>query len=255
MDVGPIKEGSFFVLEPNATYIAPKTAESAMLFAPAELAPGEVNLVQLGKDDDRSRLASVRAFLALHIQAPTDRVVTWAGDQATGIAEATRQAPTVMADAILSSRQMRLDAIKQSESRHPVSRFFRRGIGKIAGLGLQMIPTPIGYGPADVVEIINGVSGRNLLTGDRLDPVRRIASFIAGLIPGVPAVFILEPVSLVREGLEDVVHKRRLRSQGVVHTGDSLAWKSLYNARRIQKMGVVRQGFAFAWKNLRRAIV
>jgi len=51
---------------------------------------------------------------------------------------------------------------------------------------IEMIPSPVGYGPGDVITVLEGIFGRTI-DGLKLTTIERLVYFGASAIPGVPA--------------------------------------------------------------------
>ncbi len=59
-------------------------------------------------------------------------------------------------------------------------------IKTIATVVIEMIPSPAGYGPGDVITLLEGLFGRTM-DGLKLTPFERLLYFGASAIPVVPA--------------------------------------------------------------------
>lgn len=108
--------------------------------------------------------------------------------------------------AILASRDSRLTIDAQNQQVGPVKRFMRSKVGWIVRSGIQALPSPWLYGPGDVVTGISAASGKDILTGERLDPIDRALFGVATVIPGVPATILVGPMRAVRRGIENATH-------------------------------------------------
>lgn len=109
----------------------------------------------------------------------------------------------------LKSRETRLAFEEANKKRG----FFRRMIRSRAGKWvvkpiIEMIPSPVGYGPGDIITGIGALTGKDFLSGEDLDLVDRILYGVATGIPYVPSTVIVEPARFVRKQIEETVHKR-----------------------------------------------
>ena len=100
---------------------------------------------------------------------------------------------------------MRVEA--ENASRPRWRKAFDTTLGKGAKTAIEMIPSPIGYGPGDVVTLLNAVRGKDTFSGEKLDKVDRTINAIAALIPGVPATPVIEVARRVRKKTEEASYK------------------------------------------------
>ncbi len=116
---------------------------------------------------------------------------------------------------ILASRESRLAferAHRLGDSPHPIHRLFRTGPGRwVLKPLLEGIPSPIAYGPGDVITAVSALKGNDILTGEALDTIDRILYGIASFIPFIPSGALVEPVLLLRRWGEDFAHARRYK--------------------------------------------
>lgn len=123
--------------------------------------------------------------------------------------EFAAQAPARAENLVLKSRESRLRT-EEENKRSPVQKFFGKGIlGFAAKTAVEMIPSPAGYGPGDIITGMSALLGKDVLTGDKLDWVDRGLYGVATVIPFVPSTFLVTPARIVRRSFEEGVHGRR----------------------------------------------
>ncbi|GEM_PF-6783908 len=142
-------------------------------------------------------------------------------------------APQVAEQAILVSRAKRLEAEERNRHRTPIQRAFSTTLGKVAKTAIEMIPSPIAYGPGDLVTVVGALSGRDLLTGDHLDFGARVIYGIASAIPFVPATPLVWAVSMIRHGVEDTVHARTVGDKDTLMGGISETKRGVSELRNV----------------------
>lgn len=117
--------------------------------------------------------------------------------------------PNTLTQTILNSRQSRIETTLQNKNGGRIRSFFRKGVGKyIFKALLEAIPSPVEYGPGDLITGIGAVTGRDVISGEKLDTIDRIVYGIATAIPYVPAVYLVEPIRFLRRWVEDSVYSR-----------------------------------------------
>lgn len=123
-------------------------------------------------------------------------------------------------DVILQwSREQRLAVVEENKKRNIFQKAMGTVVGKVVTTGVEMIPSPWLYGPGDILTAVNAFTGKNLMTGERLDPVERVIHGVAAVIPLLPATPVVEAARLIRRGVEDVAHARRQKSVRDLHGG------------------------------------
>lgn len=110
---------------------------------------------------------------------------------------------------LIQSRESRLTA-EAAAKPNPLQRLIATTAGKIVKTGVEMIPSPIGYGPGDAVSLIIGAvglrTGKDFTTGQPLDKVDATTHIVAGLIPFVPATPFVEIAKNGRKKLENAAY-------------------------------------------------
>lgn len=96
-------------------------------------------------------------------------------------------------------------------------------VGKIAKTGIEMIPSPVGYGPGDMLSAANAITGKDLLSGEHLDRTERVIHDIAAIIPLVPAAPFVEIVRMIRHRAEEAAHAKRQgqHAEALRHTANA----------------------------------
>lgn len=111
--------------------------------------------------------------------------------------------------------------------RNPIQTFLRRGVvGFAARTVFEAIPTPIGYGPGDLITGISALRGRDILTGDRMDILDRILYGVATAVPVLPGTVLVVPAKFIRRKVEDAYlayksgnHKEAIGNAQEAHRG------------------------------------
>ncbi len=99
---------------------------------------------------------------------------------------------------ITKSRDSRLKMEQAQQNR--VKSFFIN-LGRTV---LEMIPGGLGpYGIGDLITLVEGIRGQEIFGGRKLDLVDRVISFIAALLPIVPATPFREAARIFRKKFED----------------------------------------------------
>lgn len=137
-----------------------------------------------------------------------------------------RQAPQAAERAVEWSRNSRISTEARNRKRNPLQRFFANGlIGWTARTIVQAIPSPVGYGPGDVVTGISALTGKDILSGNDLDLIDRGLYAVATVIPGVPATILITPARFLRRSIEEAVHARTTASpkEAVRHVKEAVS--------------------------------
>lgn len=146
-----------------------------------------------------------------HLAPETSGRVRQAADAVRTTAGEFRQDPLATTQDVLARTR---DARLQAEAANAERSRWRRAVdstgGKIAKTVIEMIPSPVGYGPGDLLTLGNAIrgfrSGKDL-AGSHMDKVDSSIHLIAALIPGVPATPVVEVARKVRQTAEDASHK------------------------------------------------
>jgi len=111
-------------------------------------------------------------------------------------------------DLLEQSRLMREEAELHNKNLPRWRKFFASTAGKVVTTGIEMIP----FG-GDVLTFVNGLRGKNTLSGEKLDAVDRVIHIVAGITPGVPATPAVEVAKIIRRHIEEGSRKGRNKDQ------------------------------------------
>lgn len=110
-------------------------------------------------------------------------------------------------DLLIVSRQSRLETEARNKRKNVFQKFFSTLLGRFALKPfIEMLPSPVGYGPGDLITGMSAVSGKDVLTGDHLDKVDRALYAIVTVIPFVPSIVLVLPIRILRQGIEEVFY-------------------------------------------------
>lgn len=154
------------------------------------------------------------------------------------ISSVARQTSQTADMAILKSRESRLKT-EEKNRKSGIQKFFsRKVVGWIARTVAQAIPSPIGYGPGDIITGASAIIGKDILSGEHLDMVDRGLYAVATAIPGVPATILVTPARFLRKSIENAYfsHKNKQAGGVIKNTKTAIdAGKQITNA--IQQSG------------------
>lgn len=165
----------------------------------------------------QSRLTTVKEVLGRtgeRIQTRTSEVAETARElpnhprvqQARQVAQ---ELPGRTEDLLAKTREERLAAEILNRKRNPIQKMFGSTIGKVLKTGIEMIPSPVGYGPGDLITAASALTGRDVLSGEYLDRTDRVINGLAALIPLIPATPVVEVARIIRHHGEEAVHAKR----------------------------------------------
>ncbi|MBI2622235.1 hypothetical protein HYW66_01200 [Candidatus Microgenomates bacterium] len=142
------------------------------------------------------------------------------GERIRAVRAGLKKVPRVAEGAVLKSRESRLATTEENRQKGIVQRTFNTALGRwVLKPIAESIPSPVFYGPGDIITGVSALVGRDILTGDRLDVVDRILYGVATAIPGVPSAVLIVPAKLIRRGGEDFVHARKQGDAGGMRKG------------------------------------
>lgn len=132
------------------------------------------------------------------------------------IARVTHKTSQVADIAILKSRDSRLRT-EEKNRKSGIQKFFSRKIvGWVARTVAQATPSPIGYGPGDIITGASAIIGKDILSGEHLDMVDRGLYAVATAIPGVPATILVTPARFLRKSIENAYFSHKNKQAGGV---------------------------------------
>lgn len=130
--------------------------------------------------------------------------------KAKEVAQKVKENPgQVATEAVLASRESRLRTEEENRKAGRLRRFFRTKAGWVLRTGIQMIPSPVGYGPGDLITFINFLFGQDIITGEKLDWVDRFVNLGASAFPFLPSTVLIPPAQAIRRGVENLIHAQQ----------------------------------------------
>ena len=159
-------------------------------------------------------LNQTRQSLGEIVRSPEGRAAIGEGLRRVSEDPRVQQVVATAEQKVLESRDSRLHHEQLNAQRNFLQRAMSSAVGKGVTTLIEMIPSPILYGPGDGLTAFNAVIGKNIVTGELLDPVERWIHAGAAAIPLVPATPVVEIAKIVRRNVEDTVHHKKLGNDG-----------------------------------------